>query len=173
MRSSVSHFLAGKSARSAVLAEVPEIAHHPDGSRAPRAPLVSRKTQGTLSPLSFDGKIETRAPPGTLPFACWAQTCPEAGAPLCVFDPARDSLTKFTGGWRARDKILLCQHYYVTHHSAREKFGQAASGEKQCRCPGACLLAREGVGHPASDKLLSDAFQPGKNSGALFETGPI
>ena len=50
------------------VAEMQDTARCPDGSRAPRAPLVSRGTQGTLSPLSFDGQSETRVPPGTLRF---------------------------------------------------------------------------------------------------------
>ena len=48
------------------VAEMRDTARCPDGSRAPRAALVSRKTQGTLSPLSFDRQHETRVPPGTL-----------------------------------------------------------------------------------------------------------
>ena len=49
------------------VAEMKDTARCPDGSRAPRAALVSSETQGTLSPLSFDRQNETRVPPGTLP----------------------------------------------------------------------------------------------------------
>ena len=44
------------------LAEMKDSAPHPVGSRAPRAPLVGRETQGTLSPLSSDGENGTRFP---------------------------------------------------------------------------------------------------------------
>ena len=50
------------------VAEMKDTARCPDGSRAPRAPLVSRETQGTLSPLSSDRQNETRVPPGILRF---------------------------------------------------------------------------------------------------------
>ena len=51
-----------KVGQQVLLAEMKNIAPHPDGSRAPRAPPVSRETQGTLSPLSFDRQNETRVP---------------------------------------------------------------------------------------------------------------
>ena len=63
-----SNFSPEKVAHHVHNAEMKATARYPDGSRAPRAPLVSRETQGTLSPLSFDRQNETRVPPGTLRF---------------------------------------------------------------------------------------------------------
>ena len=62
-------------------AEMKDTARYPDGSRAPRAPLVSRETQGTLSPLSFDRQNETRIPPGTLRLHFTAKPVPQQGRP--------------------------------------------------------------------------------------------
>ena len=62
-------------------AEMKDTARCPDGSRAPRAPLVSRETQGTLSPLSFDGQNETRVPPGTLRSHLTPKPVPKRGFP--------------------------------------------------------------------------------------------
>ena len=58
------------------VAEMKDTARCPDGSRAPRAALVSSETQGTLSPLSFDRQNEARVPPGTPSVAFYARTCP-------------------------------------------------------------------------------------------------
>ena len=51
-----------KVAHHAHVAEMEDTARCPDGSRAPRAALVSSETQGTLSPLSSDGENGTRFP---------------------------------------------------------------------------------------------------------------
>ena len=61
-----SDFSPEKVVHHAHVAEMEDTARCPDGSRAPRAALVSSETQGTLSPLSFDRQNETRVPPGTL-----------------------------------------------------------------------------------------------------------
>ena len=71
-----------KVAHHAHVAEMEDTARCPDGSRAPRAALVSSETQGTLSPLSFDRQNETRVPPGTPSVAFYAKTCPKRGVPL-------------------------------------------------------------------------------------------
>ena len=60
-------------------AEMKDTARYPDGSRDPRAPLVSRETQGTLSPLSFDRQNATRVPPGTLRLHFTPKPVPQQG----------------------------------------------------------------------------------------------
>ena len=62
------------------VAEMEDTARCPDGSRAPRAALVSSETQGTLSPLSFDRQNETRVPPGTLRLHFTPKPVPQQGA---------------------------------------------------------------------------------------------
>ena len=75
-------FLPEKVVHHVHVAEMKDTARCPDGSRAPRAALVSSETQGTLSPLSFDRQNEARVPPGTPSVAFYAKTCPERGVPL-------------------------------------------------------------------------------------------